>query len=93
MKGSTRSQIGLGALESARGGSGKMIESSMYHCIKIMIAPKTAAAKTDVTEYLSSAGNDANGFQYCAVLSNSTVHKSKTVHLAQFFIVRFFRAY
>jgi hypothetical protein len=29
MKGNTRSKMGFGALESARGGKGKMIESNM----------------------------------------------------------------
>jgi hypothetical protein len=58
-----------------------------------MIAPNTAAANTEVTEYLSSAGNDANGFQNCAVVNSSTIQRIKTVHLAQFFMSFNFRVY
>jgi hypothetical protein len=70
-----------------------MIDSTIYHCIKIIIAPKTAAANTDVTEYLSNAGKEAKGFQNCAVHSRSNIHRIRTVHLAQFFISFNFRNY
>jgi hypothetical protein len=77
----------LGALRSARGGKGKIIDNRIKNCIISTRAPKNAAPITETTEYLSRAEKEANGFQAPAVQSKRTVNRINKVHLAQVFIV------
>src|ERR1700722_14954343 len=49
------------------------------------IAPNMAAATTDTTPYLSSAGSDMNGFHQLVVHSSRTTQMMRRVHLAQGF--------
>src|SRR5579875_440733 len=85
-KGNMRRQMLLGALESARGGSGKMIDMSREYWMRMTRAPNSALEMMETTEYFMSAGNEVNGFHCWAVKRRMIVQPIRSVHFAHGFM-------